>query len=257
MPRLAYDDYLHHIRVESRRFRDVLTGCPPGAPVPSCPDWDAADLLWHLATVQHFWAEVVSTRAETPPAHGERRRTARPSTYAALLEGFDASHAALASALEAADPTARAWTWSSEQTIGFTFRRQAHEALIHRLDAELTAGGVTPLDPRLATDGVDEALDIMFGEAPDRFTPLPQRVRVHLTDTDATLWVQLGAVRGEETPALVVVPDPVAGVEAVLAGRAGDVDAWLWGRQEDDSLRVVGDPELCARFLACIERPIA
>ncbi|WP_238993563.1 hypothetical protein [Nocardioides caldifontis] len=56
--------------------------------------------------------------------------------------------------------------WAEDRTVGYIRRRQAHEALIHRLDAELTAGTVTALDPTLASDGVDEALDVMFGGCP-------------------------------------------------------------------------------------------
>ena len=43
----------------------------------------------------------------------------------------------------------------------FIRRRQAHEALIHRIDAELTAGDRTPMDTDLSADGVDEALHFM------------------------------------------------------------------------------------------------
>ena len=62
----------------------------------------------------------------------------------------------LARVLEAADPADEAWNWSDDHTVGFILRRQAHEALIHRLDAEQAAGDVTELDPRLAADGVEE-----------------------------------------------------------------------------------------------------
>ena len=50
--------------------------------------------------------------------------------------------------------------------MGFVRRRQAHEALIHRIDAELTAGRRTPVDPLLGADGVDEALRVMYGGVP-------------------------------------------------------------------------------------------
>ena len=30
--------------------------------MPSCPDWNADDLLWHLAEVQWFWATIVRER---------------------------------------------------------------------------------------------------------------------------------------------------------------------------------------------------
>jgi len=43
-----------------------------------------------------------------------------------------------AKAVAAADHTA-VWTWSSDPTVDFVRRRVAHECLIHRLDAQLTA----------------------------------------------------------------------------------------------------------------------
>jgi hypothetical protein len=52
-------DYLDHLARESARFVAVLRDTAPGARVPSCPDWDADDLLWHLAEVQWNWGTIV------------------------------------------------------------------------------------------------------------------------------------------------------------------------------------------------------
>lgn len=262
--RLPSDVYLDHIRLESRRFRDVLADCDPSARVPSCPDWTAADLLWHLTGVQTFWERIVRERPAGPDEEWEEPE--RPSTYDELLAAFDNRHAAFVTALEASEPAEPAWTWSTEQTVGFTFRRQAHESLIHRLDAELAAGSVTALDPRLAADGVDEALDIMFGGTPEwgRFDPLPHHVRVDLADTDTQVWVQLGTFSGTSPdgvdyaaePDIAVVPDPGGDPDAVMEGLAADVDAWLWRRRDDADIHVVGDRDVYARFRACVDQPI-
>jgi uncharacterized protein (TIGR03083 family) len=263
--RLASDVYLDHIRRESLRFREALTGCDPAARVPSCPEWSAADLVWHLTEVQQFWERIVRER---PAGPGEDwTEPQRPDTsYDGLLAAFDESHSAFVAVLEAADPAEPAWSWSAEQTVGFTFRRQAHEALVHRLDAELTAGTVTPLDPRLAADGVDEALDIMFGGTPEwgRFDPLPHHVRVDLTDTDTQVWVQLGTFSGTSPDGvehaaeadISVVADPGVDPDAVVEGLAGDVDAWLWRRGDDAGIRVAGDRGIYDRFRACVNQPI-
>jgi uncharacterized protein (TIGR03083 family) len=263
--RLTPDVYLDHIRHESRRFRNVLAGCDPAARVPSCPDWNAADLLWHLASVQQFWERVVRERPAGPGADWEEPQ--RPDSYAELLAAFDDSHAAFVASLEAADPAEPAWSWSAEQTVGFTFRRQAHETLIHRLDAELTAASVMPLDPTLAADGVDEALDIMYGGTPEwgRFDPLPHHVRVDLTDTDTQLWVQLGTFSGTSPdgvdyaaePDISVVPDPGGEPDTVVEGLAADVDAWLWRRGDDADIHVAGDGAIYDRFRACVSQPIS
>ena len=59
--------FLDHLAADSARFREVLTTAPAGARVPTCPDWDADDLLWHLGEVQWFWGEIAE-RGLTDPA---------------------------------------------------------------------------------------------------------------------------------------------------------------------------------------------
>ncbi|WP_298758133.1 maleylpyruvate isomerase N-terminal domain-containing protein, partial [uncultured Nocardioides sp.] len=73
MTRLEADSYSAHLRRESTRFRDVLALTPSQARVPTCPDWDADDLLWHLAEVQWFWGGVVAARPAGPPEQHPQR----------------------------------------------------------------------------------------------------------------------------------------------------------------------------------------
>lgn len=270
MTRLPFPTYLDHIRAESARFREVLAGCDPEARVPSCPDWTAADLLWHLSEVQRFWAGIVRERPATPEQLGYGGDQPRPAvSYGDLLDGFDRVSGDLCEALAAARPQDVAWTWSAEQTVGFTFRRQAHEALIHRLDAELTGGVVTPLDPALAADGVHEALDVMFGGTPawGSRQPDPARpglVRVDATDTDTQVWVGFGLFSGtspegtvyEAEQEIYVLDDPGTDPDVVVEGTAGDLDAWLWRRRDDAGISVAGDEEVYAWFRQCVDQPI-
>lgn len=263
MTRLESDAYLDHLRRESARFREVLTGCDPAARVPACPDWDAADLLWHLTGVQWFWSRIVLGETD-PEAVVERER---PSSYAELLDLYDECSAALVDALAATEPAAPAWTWSTEQTAGFIFRRQAHEALIHRLDAELAAGDVTTLDPRLAADGVDEALDVMFGGTPPwgRFTPGEPLLRVDCIDTDDHVWVRLGIFAGTDPHSgttyadeadISVVDDPGVEPDCLISGPAAALDAWLWRRAGDEEIDVTGDRATYDAFRAIVDSPI-
>ena len=53
----------------------------PDAGVPCCPEWTAADLVWHIGEVHDFWGHVV--RDGKPPPAGRNRR---PDTYAGLIE---------------------------------------------------------------------------------------------------------------------------------------------------------------------------
>lgn len=264
MTRLAYPSYLDHIRRESVRFREVLTDTEPAISVPSCPGWTAADLLFHLGRVQHWRTHVVTGRPADPTEGYVEPE--RPTAYDRLLAFFDEWSDRLAGALADADPADECWSWSADHTVGFVLRRQAHEALIHRLDAELTAGAPTALDPALAADGVHECLDLMYGAMPPwgSFTPLPHHVEFAINDRDTSVWVQLGVFSGtspdgvERTgePDLHVVPAPGIDADAVVSGTAADLDSWLWHRGDDSGIHVTGDKDVYARARLVLEQPI-
>src|SRR3954469_12324324 len=250
-------DYLDHVRRESARFVDALRDGDPSARVPSCPDWDADDLLWHLGTVQRFWGTIVADRLQSP--QGVEDPT-RPGSHDVLVEFFEESSARLHEALAAADPEEPVWMWADDKTVGYIRRRQAHEALIHRLDAELTHTKVTPLDPELAADGVLEVLDMMFGGCPPwgSFAPSPTHVSVRTTDTGLEVLAVLGRFTGtdpddgktyDDEELSVRAADPSADPAAVIRGTADDLDAWLWHRRDSAPIQVDGDPIVRARLL--------
>jgi uncharacterized protein (TIGR03083 family) len=266
--RLPFPDYLVHIRRDSARFREVLATCEPGATVPSCPEWSAADLLWHLTTVQHWWRAMVGNRPRSPEEMGYEEPV-RPEAYEALLAAYDDAHASFVATLEAADPSEPAYSWSGDpanHTVAFTYRRQAHEALIHRLDAELTAGDVTALDPTLAADGVDEALDWMYGNLPawGSFDPLPRYAEFRVTDAGTSVWTQLGIFAGTAPDGKVyadeqdmhVVPDPGSAADVVISGPAGALDAWLWHRRDDAGIEVTGGGDAWEHVRTVLDQPI-
>ncbi|MGH3644162.1 MAG: maleylpyruvate isomerase N-terminal domain-containing protein, partial [Mycobacterium sp.] len=53
-------DRLAIIDSESRRLADVLEGVDPDQRCPTCPEWTASDLLWHLTNVHFFWAGILA-----------------------------------------------------------------------------------------------------------------------------------------------------------------------------------------------------
>ncbi|HEY2577179.1 MAG TPA: maleylpyruvate isomerase family mycothiol-dependent enzyme [Streptosporangiaceae bacterium] len=250
---LTPEDYIDHLVRESARFADVIQQAPPQARVPSCPDWDADDLLWHLGEVQSLWTTVV--REKLPGDEAEKRNPQRPADRAGLLEFYRQASAALAGLLRATSPDTPAWTWSREQTVGFIYRRQAHEALIHRIDAELTAGSRTPVDAPLAADGVDEGLRIMYGACPDwgTITPVPGRtVRLRATDTGDSWLVTLARFTGTDPDGKshdepdIHVAESGSGepARAEITGTAADLDCWLWHRPPGGPVEQSGDQDI-------------
>ena len=268
MTRLEFPDYLDHIRRDSARFREVLAGCDPSTPVPSCPEWTAADLLWHLTEVQHWWRAMMVNRPQSAEEMGYTDPV-RPEGYDAQLAAYDETHAGFIAAIQTADPAEPAYSWSSDpddHTVGFTYRRQAHEALIHRVDAELTAGALTPLDPALAADGVDEVLDKMYGGLPPwgAFEPRSQFIEFRVTDSGTSVWTQLGSFSGTppkgdpiaDEPDMHVVPDPGVEADAVVTGDAAVLDAWLWHRRDDAGITMTGDAAVLDHARAVLGNPI-
>jgi uncharacterized protein (TIGR03083 family) len=255
-------DYLEHLERESARFEVAVLAAPPDAPVPSCPGWTASDLLWHLAKVLWFWGEIVRSGAPSPDEYVEPER---PADLAALEAFYRVARAGLIAALAAVDPETPAWTWYADQTVGFIRRRQTHEAFMHRVDAELTSGDRTPMDPLLSTDGVDEVLRVMWGGCPSWATFVPEQartLRVTATDTGRSWIVTLGRFRGTrpidgefyDEPTLDVADDAdgAQSAAATWSGTAADLDCALWGRPTVGPVERGGDRATLDAFEAVI-----
>lgn len=241
---------------ESERFLVALDAADPSAAVPTCPEWTADDLLWHLGEVQHFWAAIVGGRMLDP---SEYEQPSRPAADG-LRPFFVESHKALVQALAEAEDSDPAWSWfAPDQTAGFTRRRQVHEALIHRVDAELAAGADSSIDPALAADGVDEVLRIMLGGAPDwaEVTEQGPIGTIRCTDVDRQWLIQVQTFRGlspntgtnyTDEPILAVIEsgDPVFDV----AGAAPDLDRWIWNRLPPGPVELSGNSSAFEAMIA-------
>jgi len=261
-------DYLSHVAHDSARFQEAVRQTSPGTPVPTCPDWDTDDLLWHLTEVQSFWAAIAARGLTTFDDVKALDRIARPGDRDGLLTSFSKAASDLHHILGTSSPEMPVWTWSDDQTVGFIRRRQAHEALIHRVDAELAAGDRTPMDPDLCTDGVDEVLRIIHAGLPPwgRFTPDPsQTVRIETTDTGRSWLVTLGQFTGtdpegtaHDEPGLAVAASDGGASDtgeppaATVRGAAADLDCWLWHRPPIGQIERGGE----ALVLACLDLAI-
>lgn len=257
-------DYLDYLARESARFAAALRDTGPDVAVPTCPDWNADDLLWHLAEVQWFWGTIVREKVTETALANALDAPSRPDDHAGLLAFYDQASGDLGATLAATPPDTVAWTWADEQTAGFIRRRQAHEALIHRIDAEVTAGARTEMDTALSRDGVDEVLRVMYGGAPPwgEFTPDPaSTIRVRATDTGDSWLLTLGHFKGtdpddgnaiDEADLRVAETDPGSDAAAELTGSAADLNCWLWHRPTVGQVARTGDEKVLATFDAAI-----
>lgn len=259
---LTPDRYLEAIESNSARFAEALTDIPGDARVPTCPAWNTDELIHHLAVVQHFWGGVVReglTEKDQVDALRERDPLPDAESHEALLELLRDATARLVDALRDRSPNEPVWSWSPEQTAGFVLRRQAHEACIHRIDAELTAApdgsARTLVDPMLAADGVDEVLRLIATFCPaasgapengrDEDT---RRLRVVASDTGTTWLVTVGP---NASGIDVAEHDPADGTvrpSAIVTGTAEDLVCTFWGRPPIGAIHRTGDLVLVAEL---------
>jgi uncharacterized protein (TIGR03083 family) len=235
---MELDEYLPVLQTTNARFAEAAAAAALAhgwrARVPGCPDWDLADLVWHLAEVQHFWAEIVRTRAEDPSGYAEPER--RPDDE--LLGFLAAESAQLETVLAGADPAERVWTWAPRRDVAFVLRRQVQEAVVHTVDVEQVLGDVRAIVPAVGLDGIDEWLETMVPAAlpqgpPDGAHP----VLLHALDAGAERTLFAGSR-----------PFPVA----ALTGNAGDLLLAAWRRVPVEVLTAEGDPLQAAAMLGLV-----
>lgn len=203
--------------------------------------WSARDIVAHVGGIHRWAARIVRTRSMEGASSTRSRLDG-----AALCDWFDEGRLDLADVLAATDPEARCPNFNpgSRSIAGFWHRRQAHETTVHRWDLERALGATSPIDVDLATDGVEEYLDV-FVRGRGTQTLLAPLV-LTAVDHDRS-WT----VRPSARPGRVDVEAGAArDVATVLAGPAPTLLLHLWGRVpiDADGLSVTGDGAVAASF---------
>lgn len=203
----------------------------PAAAVSSCPGWDRATLLGHVAFV-HAW---IGAQVEAGPTERIRLSSvSRPPEGEDLPAWFEATAAHTAEVLSTMD-THRMWpSWAGPQPGAFYPRRLAQETAVHRWD--VAAG---PIDAALAVDGIDELLEIfsplMSGE---KMAGSSGTIHLHATDIEGEWLIQMGSEGITFTRAH-------AKGDVALRGVAADLLLWAWNRvPADERFEVFGDTEV-------------
>lgn len=247
-------DWFDHIRSHTYELAALADATDAERQVPTCPGWTMADLVWHLLEVQDFWEHIITKRPTGPDSYVQPPRPADAELAAGLRSACDR----LIAALDLADPAEEAWSWSSDHTVGFTYRRQAHEAFVHRADAIATAETPLPvLDPAFAADGIEEILQYNLAGVPDwaTFEADSGVVQLRTNDTGNAWTLRFGRMAGTspntgttytDEPALK--RDDAAEPGAVISAPAIELDLWLWGRRPDHVITVSGDASLSRRL---------
>lgn len=240
---LDQSSYVAVVAREGARVSAVARDGDWHARVPHMKRWKLVDVVAHLGGVHRWAAEIVTTRTMNR-SHRRGRDTGE-----ALLAWFDEGLAELVEVLSATDPAEPCPNFSpgSPSTVGFWARRQAHETTVHRWDVEATGGIPGPIDPLLATDGVDELLHVFTRTRGGQVLPAP--VALTCSDTGAG-WIVSPAGK----PGRVVVAharESSAEPVATVVDLAEQLLLVLWGRRSavDGGLTITGDHRAALAFL--------
>jgi uncharacterized protein (TIGR03083 family) len=252
-------DRLAIIDSESQRLAEVLSAADPDSRCPTCPDWTASDLLWHLINVHFFWAGVLSRHVlnEAGLPAIEEAKPDRPDSVVDMLALREEATAALVLQLAERDDAEPCWSWwPPDQTVGFTRRMQTHEATMHRVDAELTAGlPVSRIARDVATDAVDHAVDVMWGWMPDGATARAHSVVEFVaTDADARWLVEVGSWTAGVNEAPRAVRATAGEPASAVSAPAEDLALWAWTR--GGAVEISGDPAALAALDALMTQGI-
>ena len=227
-----------------------LAASHPTTPVPTCPGWDIARLGGHLGRVHRMTIGVLTN---TVDGFAEADSMEKPPTDASAIPDFVRRGAAeLDALLGARDPESHCWNFLHEPMRAyFWFRRQAHEAAVHRWDAEnaLTPGLVVwSVDPELAVDGIDE----YWVMARERLLPARNIATLggslHLHSTDVT-----GEWMIEITDGVLRVDHGHGKGTAAVRGTASDLFLGLWGRynlHDEQRFEQFGDANVVTAAIA-------
>ncbi|HEX6357278.1 maleylpyruvate isomerase N-terminal domain-containing protein [Actinophytocola sp.] len=219
---MDFDVYLEHVREQAAALRAAAVKAGPGADMPTAPGWTVRHLVRHIARV-HDW---VRRSLDTDPAEERPGRAQPPEDWDGTLAFWDETLDGMLHELRKRGPASPAWTFSSDKTVGFWARRQAHETAIHRLDAEHAAHGDAVdhlvFDPELAADGIDEALTLMIARNP---VEVSGTVLIHAADAGRAWLVTLTAGK---TPNIGRATE--IDTDASLVGTADAVYRAIWGR---------------------------
>lgn len=244
------DFWLAALRADSPALQDAITQAGPDAAVPTRPGWTGADLVEHLTALLHWVRETVPRGVTTRP-----EENAIPATRPEWSEALDGMHRELTGTietLEALEADFPAWNWAPQaKSVGFWHRRMAHEISLQRWDAESAAGRPTPIETKLAADGIGEVLDTWL-PAGRRTGPTDLHGVAHLVANDAGYewFVRLrgAGVALLDTGTILDSDDHHARAQA--GGTASDLLLMLMGRQRPDRLVITGDPRLITALRA-------
>jgi uncharacterized protein (TIGR03083 family) len=223
-------DYVASIKQNSARVAALAVTADFSTLVPSCPEWTFGDLVFHLGSVQRFWAATVNARNPNASLTFDDGDV----EDAVLVTWAREQTVALVDALSNAPADAPCWTWWGEpRTTGAVARHQVQESAVHCWDACHAVGEDFVIPRGEAIDGVSEFLLVM---APKSNVLSSHYLSFEPVDgTEVLTWGDRGLA-------------PIR-----LRALTSDLVLVLYGRKPLDNVQVEGDRAVVQRWLDAMD----
>jgi len=230
---LSAPAYLTALQRDGKQLIE-LAGSDLSTRIPTCPGWDSAALLRHMGEVYNWTANLVARRAEAPAPEDGALDEPEAGGEAAWCSGLLDR---VVDILAQSDPDEPMWTWTERTTLGFYHRRMAHETAVHLADVQLGIGRPVELDSDLATDGIDEFIEMVYTRPrpPEDSLKAPAE-SLHLHRTDGT-----GEWMFSSDDGSIVVTHEHGKGDAAVRGSGPDLLLFVWGRGISPACEVFGD----------------
>lgn len=230
-------DHLDEIQASSRRISQMSRTHDLQAPVPRLGRWKIRDVVAHLGGVHRWATRIVETTSMDGPGFTKSKLDGT-----ALCDWFDEGAGQLLDALASIplSTTCPNFNPGSDATVFWWARRQALETTVHRWDIERSLERITPIEPPVAADGIDEFLDVFVRTrgkqtliAPLMLTSRQPTRSWSLTPSTRPGRIDIAAGRLADTP-------------EELAGPPDDILLLLWGRLtlDETGVTIKGRPEV-------------
>lgn len=246
---LSTDRLLDELVRHTGAFADAVRAADPSDPVTPCPGWTVHDLASHVGGV-HRWAAAHVAEAREKLVRRDAADAVVPTDPDAASAWLHAGAVLVADAVRSTGDDAVVGGFGGPVPVRFWARRQCHETLVHRGDAEIAAGrrpweGV---DAEVAADAVDEHLELILlgGRKRTALHGAGETLHVHATDPGL----------GEDGEWVITREDGGLRVErshrkadVALRGAATTLLGVVTSRLAPEHAEVLGDGELLGHWL--------
>jgi uncharacterized protein (TIGR03083 family) len=227
-------DYATHVGAVERETTALTVALdgPLDLRVPSCPDWTVLELAQHVGEFTGFWTHVLCEATGRPkPSCPDI-----PSGDAApVAEWYEQLAGQLIGELRATPPDTTVWTWvPDDKSARFAARRCAHELAIHRFDVELARGQPEPIEPAMASDGIEEIFVMARAHPAPSGRGSGETLHLHGTDHGDEWLIAL-------TPQELQVERRCARADLTLRGAVSDLELLLYQRPTLGDVERIGD----------------